>query len=185
MQDNIYVLDPEYVTAEATRQPVRGLERPTPGEIQETFTPDMLSNLPLDASDLALLAALVPGAIVIDPTDSTDAAYSVAGQRTDANVTTLDGMTAGSGQAPQEGLRSTRVVTNTYDVSRGRFSGGMMASTSRNGANMVQGSLSYSLRDHNLAFEGGDSSSDFKVTFASDRIFKPFGYSVATPVACA
>jgi len=151
-----YALDPVVVTGEANQRRIQMPDRPTPGSVQQVVTPDMLSNLPIDAGDLALLAVLVPGAVVFDATDSTSASYSVAGQRPEANATTLDGMTSGSGQAPSEGLRATRVVTNTYDVSRGRFSGGMMSSTSRTGSNALQGSLSYSLRDDGLAFEGSD-----------------------------
>jgi hypothetical protein len=153
-----YALDPLVVTGEANQRRVQVPDRPTPGSVQQVVTPDMLANLPIDASDLALLAILVPGAVVFDATDSTSASYSVAGQRPEANATTLDGLTSGSGQAPSEGLRATRVVTNTYDVSRGRFSGGMMSSTSRTGSNAVQGSLSYALRDDGLAFEGSDTT---------------------------
>jgi len=153
-----FALEPLVVTGEAARRRVQMPDRPTPGSVQQVVTPDLLANLPIDASDLALLAILVPGAVVFDATDSTSASYSVAGQRPEANAITLDGMTSNSGQAPSEGLRATRVVTNTYDVSRGRFSGGMMSSTSRTGSNVVQGSLSYALRDDGLAFEGSDTT---------------------------
>jgi hypothetical protein len=151
-----FALDPLVVTGEANQRRVQMPERPTPGSVQRVVTPDMLANLPIDASDLALLAILVPGAVVFDATDSTSASYSVAGQRPEANAITLDGLTSGSGQVPSEGLRATRVVTSTYDVSRGRFSGGMTSSTSRTGSNAVQGSASYALRDDGLAFEGSD-----------------------------
>ncbi|HEX9692228.1 MAG TPA: carboxypeptidase-like regulatory domain-containing protein [Gemmatimonadales bacterium] len=156
LQATAFALDPVVVTGE--RQPVRSPQGPNPGDQQRTLTPDALARLPLDVDDLALLAALVPGAIVIDATDSTAATYSVAGQRPDANETTLDGMSFGSGQLPQEGLRSTQVVSSTYDIARGRFSGGLMASTSRSGSNNAQGSLNYSLRDQSLAFGGGEDT---------------------------
>jgi hypothetical protein len=168
LQEAALLLDPITVTGEVMRA-VRAPDLTTPGSTQRTFTPDLLATLPLDASDMALLAALVPGALVIDATDSTDAAYSVAGQRPDANQLTVDGMSFGSGQLPQEGMRNTRVVTSTYDVSRGRFSGGLMASTSRSGSNAVQGSLNYSLRDHNLAVEG-DSATPFTSGFTQHAI---------------
>jgi hypothetical protein len=172
-----FVLDPLVVTGDSTIRRVQPREGRNPGERQIAFTPDMVANLPIDPEDLAMLAALVPGAVLIDATDSTDAAYSIAGQGTDANVTTLDGMTFGSGQMPQEGLRATRVVTSTYDVSRGRFSGGMMASTTRTGSNNVQASLSYSLRDDDLAFgEGG------LTTFAAGSTQHAFGAGVGIPV---
>lgn len=156
LQYGAFALDAVVVTGEAPQRRVQMPDRPTPGSVQQVVTPDMLANLPIDAADLALLAVLVPGAVVLDATDSTSASYSIAGQRADANAITLDGMTSGSGQVPSEGLRNTRMVTSTYDVSRGRFSGGMISSTSRTGSNALQGSLNYSLRDNGLAFEGSD-----------------------------
>jgi hypothetical protein len=177
LRDAAFMLDSVVVTGDSTVRRVRIPEGRNPGETQLAFTPSMMSSLPIDAEDLAILAALVPGAVLIDATDSTSAAYSIAGQPTDANAMTLDGMTAGSGQIPQEGLRSTRVVTNTFDVSRGRFSGGMMASTSRTGSNNVQASLSYSLRDHNLAFEEQGLTS-----FSTGTTQHAFGGGVGGPL---
>jgi hypothetical protein len=178
LQDHVYVLDPAVVTGQAIARPIRPLDRPTPGELQQTLTPDMIANLPVSNEDLALLATLVPGAIVLNPTDSTEAAFSVAGQRPDANVTTLDGMTFSSGQMPQEGLRATRIVTSTYDVSRGRFSGGLLASTTRSGANVVQGSLSYALRDDDLTLETGETT-DFTSGFTQHALGGGLGGPIA------
>ncbi len=138
--------------------PVRIPDRPTPGSVERSLSATQIANLPIDASDLNLLATLVPGVVGIDATDSTGAAFSVAGQRQDANAITLDGLTFGSGQVPQEGLRNTRIVTSTYDVSRGRFSGGLISAITRGGTNRIQGSLNYSLRDDDLAFQSGDAS---------------------------
>ena len=71
------------------------------------------------------MAALAPGVVGLDATDSTGAAFSVAGLRPDANAITLDGLAFGAGALPQDALRNTRVVTSTYDVARGSFSGGV------------------------------------------------------------
>ncbi len=177
LRDAAFMLDSVVVTADSTVRRVQIPEGRNPGETQLAFTPDMVASFPIDAEDVAILAALVPGAVLIDATDSTAAAYSIAGQPTDANAMTLDGMTAGSGQMPQEGLRDTRVVTNTYDVSRGRFSGGMMVSTSRTGSNNMQASLSYSLRDHNLALEDDGLSS-----FSTGTTQHAFGGGVGGPL---
>ena len=135
--------------------PVRIPDRPTPGSVERSLSATQIANLPIDADDLNLLATLVPGVVGIDATDSTGSAFSVAGLRQDANAITLDGLTFGSGQVPQEGLRNTRIVTSTYDVSRGRFSGGLISAITRGGTNRVQGSLNYSLRDDALAFQSG------------------------------
>jgi hypothetical protein len=142
---------------------------PTPGSTERAFTEEMLSRLPLDQSDLNALASLVPGVVAIEATDSTTAAYSVGGLRLDANAFTVDGLNFGGSSLPQEGLRSTRVITGTYDVSRGQFSGGLVAATTRGGSNMIQGSSGYSLRDHTLAF-GADSSSPFAQGFTQNQL---------------
>src|SRR5207237_742056 len=50
-----------------------------------------------------------------------------------------------------------RVVTNSYDVARGQFSGGLVASTTRSGTNTPQGSFTTTLRDRTVAW--GDAMS--------------------------
>lgn len=121
--------------------------------------PDQLvQRLPLDNFDPTALAGLTPG-VVTTPGDSLDirGGFSVAGQREALNQVTLDGGSFGSllsgGAAasplsvPQEGVRRTQVITTTFDVSRGQFSGGQLAMTTRGGTNRVSGSSSWNLRD--------------------------------------
>lgn len=143
------------VRANTRGDPRRGREA---GSTETTLSPDQLSRMPIDASDLATLATLAPGVIGFDATDSTASAFSVLGQGVDQNSITLDGLTFGSGSVPQEAVRSIRVVTNSYDVSRGRFSGGQVASTTRGGTNFVQGSFNYSLRNPALEITNPDES---------------------------
>lgn len=129
--------------------------------------PDQLvQRLPLDNFDPTTLAGLTPG-VVTTPGDSLDirGGFSVAGQREALNQVTLDGGSFGSllsgGRAssplsvPQEGVRRTQVITNTFDVSRGQFSGGQVAMTTRGGTNRVSGSFSWNLRDP--ALQGGNN----------------------------
>ena len=133
-------------------------DRPTPGATERAFTPDQVMRLPIeDQSDLTALAALAPGVVSFTGSDSTTAAFSVAGQRTTQNSVTLDGMTFGSTSVPQDAVRSTRVITNTYDVARGQFSGGQIASTTRSGTNLVQGSLTDAFRDPDLSWNFQDA----------------------------
>src|SRR5207249_10721846 len=89
---------------------------------------DQLARLPVDALDLKTVAALAPGVLALAATDSTEAVFSVAGQRSTANAITLDGLSLGSGSVPQEALRSTRVVPSSYDAARRQLSGGLRAS---------------------------------------------------------
>jgi hypothetical protein len=147
----------EQINVRSGPQIVRAPDGPTPGSSERAFGADQLARLPTDATDLAALAALVPGVVAISATDSTATAFSVAGLGPDANALTLDGLLFGNATVPQEGLRQTRVVTSTYDVSRGQFSGGLIAATTRSGSNVVQSSSQYQLRDDQLAVAQEDS----------------------------
>ncbi len=139
---------------------------PTPGSDERRFTSDQLSRLPTDATDLMSLAGLVPGVLTFSATDTSATAFSVAGLGPDANALTLDGLLFGNATIPQEGLRATRVVTNTYDVSLGQFSGGLITATTRSGSNVLQGSSQYQLRDENLAVT--DDSSAYAAGFTQN-----------------
>ncbi len=127
-------------------------QRPEPGSTERSLNPNLINRLPVDAGDLTAFAALAPGVISVPGTDTTKASFSVAGQPANQNNITLDGLSFGAGSVPQEALRNTRVVTSTYDVARGQFTGGLVASTTRGGTNNVQGAFSYSLRDPSLEF---------------------------------
>jgi len=139
------------------QQNLRGGEAPTPGSLERAFSPDQLAQLPIDPTDLASLVGLVAGVLPLSGTDSTASSFSVAGLGPDANAVTLDGLLFGNTTVPQEGLRQTRVITNTYDVSRGQFAGGLVSSTTRSGSNVVQGSTMFNYRNPNLAVDPGDS----------------------------
>lgn len=133
-------------------------EQPGPGSVERTLTGDQLQRLPIDPTDLAALASLTPGVVAITGTDSTAASFSVAGQRPDQNQVTLDGLSfLGGTNVPTEAVRQTRIITNTYDVSRGQFTGGQVATTTRGGTNQLSGSFAYALRDPSLEF-GTDQS---------------------------
>lgn len=146
------------VAVEARQTPRAGQEAPTPGSVERAFTPEQVARLPVDAADLLNLALLSPQVISISASDSSAAGFSVGGLRPEANAVTLDGLTFGSTEVPSEAMRSTRVITSTYDVTRGQFSGGQIASTTRSGTNNLQGNFAYSLRDDELVFTGDDES---------------------------
>ena len=111
-------------------------------------------------SDLAALAALAPGVILTTGTDSTAATFSVAGQSAASNTYVVNGQTTTSSTVPQDAVRSTRVITNSYDVARGNFSGGMVSVTTKGGGNRVSGSLSSELQNQTLAW-GGNTGNAF------------------------
>ncbi len=143
--------------------------RAEPGSLERTITPEQAARLPIDPSDLNALATLAPGVVGIEGSDTSAAGFSVAGQRPTQNQMTLDGISFGAASLPSEALRATRVITNTYDVARGQFTGGEIASTTRSGTNVLQGAFGYSLRDPVLEFTG-DQSSSFDQRYTQNQL---------------
>ena len=144
------VLQTQTIVAQAE---IPNNNRPEPGALERALLAEFVARLPVDGSDPLALAALAPGVVTLDATDTTAAGVSIAGQRPDQNAVTLDGLATAGAAVPQEAIRSTRVITSTYDVSRGQFTGGQIASTSRGGTNQPTGSITYSLRDPELQWE--------------------------------
>ena len=170
-------------TAQRTPPPGRGDAGST-----ERFVPSELVNrLPLEDNDPARIATLSPGVVATTSADSTEqrGSFSVAGQRQSLNQVTLDGTSFASaltgGQAgggsplslPQEGLRGTQVVTNSYDVARGQFAGGQVALTTRSGTNNFSGSFNWQLRDPTL--QGGAGRPEWGGGFTQNRFSGGFG----------
>jgi hypothetical protein len=165
------------VAVQARQAPRAGQDLPTPGSVERAFTPDQVARLPVDASDLLNLALLSPQVISIGATDSSAAGFSVGGLRPEANAVTLDGISFGSTELPSEATRTTRVITSTYDVTRGQFSGGQIASTTRSGTNTPQGNFSYSLRDDELVLTG-DEESPLSQGYTQNQFSGGFGRSI-------
>jgi hypothetical protein len=172
MGRNATVLQSVQVRAAPNRQ--NGGQRPEPGSTERGLPPNLVNRLPVEAGDLNALATLAPGVVGIAATDSTAAAFSVAGQPADQNSITLDGLTFGSGNVPQEAVRNTRVITSTYDVARGQFTGGQVATTTRGGTNVFQGAVNYSLRDPSLEFVD-DPENAFSQRYTQNQVSGGFG----------
>ena len=115
-----------------------------------TLAPAQLNRLPVNPGDLASVAGLAPGVVVTASTDSTPTSFSVAGQPPSQNTITLDGLTQGTGQVPRDAIQSIRVITNTYDVAKGQFLGGQIASTTRRGTNHLTASMTATVRNPSL-----------------------------------
>ncbi|HMA21362.1 MAG TPA: carboxypeptidase-like regulatory domain-containing protein, partial [Gemmatimonadaceae bacterium] len=169
---NVAVLQAVQVRAAPRRgQPT---DRPEAGSTERGLNPAMINRLPVEAGDLNTLATLAPGVIGVASTDSTTASFSVAGQPTNQNNITLDGLSFGAGSVPQEAIRGTRVITNTYDVARGQFTGGQVATTTRGGTNVSTGALNYSLRDPSLEF-APEEETTFSQKYTQNQISGGFG----------
>ena len=173
------------------RVEVRGARRPTqqgpgggppaPGGSERVVDGGQAARLPVDASDPTAIASLAPG-VVLTGADSSGgggaANFSVAGQSSQSNNVTLDGLSFAAGFVPQDAIRGTRVVTNTYDVARGQFSGGQVSQTTRSGTNVIQGSLSYVGRYRDFTLEQGGTTGAFGGAFNQNQ----FGAGVGFPI---
>jgi carboxypeptidase family protein len=148
--------------------------RVTAGESSKSINGDQAMRMPIDAGDLAALAALAPGVIMTGGSDSTAATFSVAGQSAASNTYVVNGQTTTSSSVPQDAVRSTRVITNSYDVARGNFSGGMVSVTTKGGSNRVSGSLSGNFQNQSLAL-GGNTSNSFNAGNTNERFGAGFG----------
>lgn len=135
-----------------------------------TLHPGQLNRLPVNPGDLASTAGLAPGVVVTAATDSTTTSFSVAGQPPSQNTITVDGLVQGTAQIPRDAVRSTTVITNTYDVARGQFLGGQIASTTRRGTDRVTGSFTVTARDPSLAATNGRVSPAFNGSESSREI---------------
>lgn len=146
-------LSPRPVMLETVRVSARAVapprDRPTPAELGGRMEAPSLAVYPVDLSDFADVAALQPGAF------RGPGGLSLAGQGPEQNGTTVDGASFSGGALPSEGVRSVGVFGTTYDVSRGRFSGGQVAATTIAGTNRWGASFSTHLDDPALRY-GGD-----------------------------
>jgi hypothetical protein len=140
-----------------------------------TVTSDRVIRLPLDnASDLAAIAALTPGVVVTAGTDTTTASFSVGGQRPTQNHITLDGLTFASGVAPRDAIRITTVVTSTYDVAKGQFSGGEIESSTKSGTSVRLTSLAFDYQPSALQV-GAAPSAAFSRQYSLNRLSGSIG----------
>jgi hypothetical protein len=154
------------IRVEATRAPPLNAD---PGAELTALPGPLMERLPLEGRDPTDLVALTPNAVtgLGGSSDSAEAeqTFSLGGGRTALNRITLDGLSLGSalsgGRAggaapwsvPPEAVRGTQVVVSSYDVSRGQFAGGQVASQSSRGTNVPFGQLSY--RTISPSFQSG------------------------------
>jgi hypothetical protein len=138
------------------------------GSVGTVIDKQFVQNLPLNGRSFNTLLQLTPG-VVIAPVANGDAAgqFSVAGQRTDANYFTVDGVSAnfgalagfppgatGLGQTPAfsaiggtsslvsvEALQEFRVETSSASPEFGRMPGGQVVLTTRSGTNEIHGGV--------------------------------------------
>jgi hypothetical protein len=183
--EDVMVADVRMSIAPIVLQEVRarGARAEASPETQErVIDGDWITLMPINPGDLAAVASLSAGVVGLEATDSIGSGgFSVIGQRPDLNHISLDGATFGPPRGetggglgiPAEAIRLTRVITNSYDVARGQFSGGQIASTTRGGTNRPQGTVSYSLHEPRLQWYG--DGSPFNRAYTQHRVSGGYG----------
>ena len=133
------------------------------GEQGRDLSQQDLARLPLPDLDPATIALLAAG-VTATGADSVSGrlGFSVAGMSDLLNQVVVDGVVQGAGSgAPEEGIRRTQVVTNTFDASRGGFAGGQVSQSTARGNNRKAGSFSYRLDADALQMNAGATTSSF------------------------
>jgi len=124
----------------------------TAGGSEAVVPQALLVRIPIDGSDLSAIATLAPGVVAVAGNDSTAASFSVAGQPANQNNVTVDGSSFLFGTLPQNSVRGVRIITNAYDVSRGQFTGGQVATTTLSGGTTFSGTATLNLQQPALQF---------------------------------
>src|ERR1019366_10811884 len=93
------------------------------------------------------LIALLPGVHSLG-----DSGYSVLGASPTQNGTTVDGASFGSGTLPRDAIGRSKVVTSTYDGSKGGFAGAQNVVSLRQGSPYAAATVRAQLIDPHLAW---------------------------------
>jgi Carboxypeptidase regulatory-like domain/TonB dependent receptor-like, beta-barrel len=128
---------------------------------------NFVESLPLNGRSFNILLQLTPGVVIPPAADSSSGQFSVAGQRTDANNFTVDGVSANFGVPPVttiseagtggaqafsvlggtsslvsvEALQEFRVETSSFAPEFGRSPGGQVILVTRSGTNNFHGGI--------------------------------------------
>ena len=128
---------------------------------------NFIASLPLNGRSFNTLLQLTPGVVIAPSSNAAPGQFSIAGQRTDANNFTVDGVsasfgvsptglagTSGTGSAPAfstlggtsslvsvEALQEFRIETSSYAPEFGRSPGGQVILTTRSGTNEFHGGV--------------------------------------------
>jgi len=127
---------------------------------------NFVANLPLNGRSFNTLLQLTPGVVIAPASYNSPGQFSVAGQRTDANNLTVDGVSANFGVAAGEGpsggtggaqaltalggtsglvsveaLQEFRIETSSFAPEFGKTPGGQVVLTTRTGTNELHGGI--------------------------------------------
>lgn len=132
------------------RLSVAAATRWTPGSVDQSRLGVEMRKEPLGSDYLSDLTARQVGVAQSSTPDGPG--VSIAGQAPDQTHLTLDGASLGSGLVPREAIRSVEVITNTFDVARGRFTGGQVDVRTQQAGNEWGATLRLEGRDPRLQY---------------------------------
>src|SRR6202161_3804578 len=149
------------------------------GSVSTVIDRNFVQSLPLNGRSFNTLLQLTPGVVIapVPPNGSSPGQFSIAGQRTDANNFTVDGVSAnfgvsstlspggsGTGTAQAfsalggtsslvsvEALQEFRIETSSFAPEFGRSPGGQVMLTTRSGTNDFHGAVYEYFRNNVLA----------------------------------
>lgn len=135
------------------------------GSVGTVIDRQQVENLPLNGRSFNTLLQLVPGVVIVPASYYSPGQFSIAGQRSDANYFSVDGVAANFGVTPNNGvgtsgtgtaqafsavggtsslvsveaLQEFRIETSSYAPEFGRSPGGQVLLTTRSGTNDFHG----------------------------------------------
>jgi hypothetical protein len=154
-----------------------GLEiNTTDGSVGTVVDRQFVENIPLNGRSFQDLILLTPGVVTLNPQsggDNTTGEFSVNGQRSDANIYTIDGVNANTGASTEgatenmsgaiasstalgttqslvsvDALQEFRVSSSSYSAEYGLSPGGQFSFTTRSGTNQLHGAAFDYLRNN-------------------------------------
>ncbi|MHB8527254.1 MAG: TonB-dependent receptor [Candidatus Acidiferrales bacterium] len=137
------------------------------GAVSTVIDRQFVENLPLNGRSFNTLLQLTPGVVIAPTSSETPGQFSIAGQRTDANNLSIDGVAANFGIAPTvliggsgtgtaqafsafggtsslvsvDDLQEFRIETSSFAPEFGRSPGGQIILTTRSGTNDFHGGV--------------------------------------------
>ncbi len=156
----------DVVTSSAFAPPQKVDRNSITPDVGGTEKPISMSGLPPDQQgDIAAMAASVPGVQLLPGVDGAANGFSVLGLGADQNNVMLNGMQFDGSNLPRDAQISSSLVTSSYDVGKGGFSGAQMnvstgtsGNYQRRGLNMTFYSPGLTWTDRSAQALGGEAT---------------------------
>ena len=108
-----------------------------------------------DLSDVAMMAATLPGVTFLPGVDGGADGFSVFGLGGEQNSVTLNGLAVGATALPRDAALRATLLTSPYDVARGGFGGAQFALSTKAGSNYSVRGVSVTLDAPQLQWSDG------------------------------